>query len=734
MPATEGREQGKPWTEVRPNGQTIEYTIPEGNGKNTVDAVVKDATGKVVSTARIVAIEGTAKYVRWQDDVGGGSSYFESGGPNGLGNGQHFAPGTSTSGIPTQAFETSPDVSKTRTLSLDSAGRVVGVDIGVRNPQGLYDNIHVDNFDNATLSSTSFSPSGQLESKFSGQMFANRSGWMIDKLGNHWEGEPDKGGNQSWFRVQNGHTYRMNHLGVITDFSLDKDGRPRLDTIFPDGSQTTQTGRTIVHFDANGKEVWKNEIPAPVQPWDVRAWDATKRGLSGLGSVISDTVGAPFHMMQDGVRGMSSVRVDQYGTFHVTYDAPNRFANAGTAVAGLAKGAAMFYLALPKYAAMTGYDALRGSDFVRGSTTYQPPDREDELVKDLTGIPLKQWKDDTVGSVFEFGAATVGGLILFRSVGIRPPTRLGAAGLLEISSGFRGRATSYISAHSKSALAMASGFASRIARYGGEQAERLRDWGNQQVKYLDLLDEFITNWTDRLAPQAVPAGGPRNGIDSYTSAQIAASRTPGPGDMPRRSSVEAPRRTNAAATGRRRATNWPQAYDQVERSQLRMSHTGVDFDLAGGEFITLFHGTIDRSVPSIIRRIQLSKGRESLDFGQGFYTTTIRRQAELWAQGLANKRGGQPAILEYRLTVDQLNALERLTFGRDYKVWARFIIDHRSGRRMHPYDIVEGPFVKNPNQMAAGTEAPIPGGQQMSWHTERAVRLLESGYTRYWVL
>ncbi|MFD4433408.1 hypothetical protein, partial [Nocardia sp. NPDC058497] len=348
---------------------------------------------------------------------------------------------------------------------------------------------------------------GQLESKFTGQMFANRSGWMIDELGNHWEGEPDKDGNQSWFRVQNGHTYRMNHLGVITDFSLDKDGRPRLDTIFPNGSQTVQSGRITVHFDASGKEVWKNEIPAPVQPWDVRAWDGTKRGLSGLGSVIYDTVGAPFHMMQDGVRGMSSVRVDQYGTFHVTYDAPNRFANAGTAAVGLAKGAAMFYLALPKYAAMTGYDALRGSDFVRGSTTYQPPDREDELVKDLTGIPLKQWKDDTVGSVFEFGAATVGGLILFRSVGIRPRTRLGATGLLEISSGFRGRPTNYMSVHSKSALAMASGFASRAARYGREQVDRIHDWGNQPVKTLDLLGEVITNWVDRLAPQAVPAEG-----------------------------------------------------------------------------------------------------------------------------------------------------------------------------------------------------------------------------------
>ncbi|MFI1238681.1 hypothetical protein [Nocardia salmonicida] len=435
MPVTEGHEQGKPWTEVRPNGHTVEYTIPKGNGKNTVDAIVRDSTGKVVSTARIVSIEGTAKYIRWQDDVGAGSSYFESGGPNELGYGQHFAPGTSTSGIPSWIFETSPDLSKTRTLSVDSGGRVVGVDIGVRNSQGLYDNIHVDNFGNATVSSTRLTPSAQLESKFTGQMFANRSGWLIDEQDNHWQGEPDKDGNQSWLRVENGHTYRMNYLGVITDFSLDKDGRPRLDTIFPDGSQTTQSGRTTIHFDANGNEAWRKEIAAPVQPWDIRAWNATKRGLSSVGSLISDTAGAPFHMAQDGVRGMSSVRVDQYGTFHVTYDAPNRFANAGTAAVGLVKGAAMFYLALPKYGIMQGYDALRGSDFVRGSTSYQPPDREDELVKDLTGIPLKQWKEDTVASAFEFGTATAAGALLFKVAGIgrRSGTRSTSVQLFEHS-------------------------------------------------------------------------------------------------------------------------------------------------------------------------------------------------------------------------------------------------------------------------------------------------------------
>ncbi|MEV0333953.1 hypothetical protein [Nocardia sp. NPDC050717] len=473
MPSTDGREVGKTWTEVRPNGQVVEYTIPEGNGKNTVDAVVKDAAGNVLSTARIVSIEGTANYIRWQDDVGGGSSYFESGGPNGLGYGQHFAPGTSTSGIPTHAFETSPDASKSRTLSLDSSGRVVGVDIGVRNSEGLYDNIHVDNFGNSTMSSTSFGPSGELQSKFTGQMFANRSGWMIDEFDNHWEGEPDKDGNQSWFRVKNGHTYRMNHLGVITDFSLDKDGRPRLDTIFPDGSQTVQSGRTTVHFDASGKEAWKNEIPAPVQPWDVRAWEGAKRGLTGLASVVSDTVGAPFHMMQDGVRGMSSIRVDQYGTFHVTYDTPNRFANAGTAVVGLAKGAAMLYLALPKYAAMTGYDALRGSDFVRGSTTYQPPNRENELVKDLTGIPLKQWKDDTVGSVFEFGSATAASLFIFRSVGIRPRWSSTASVPIEFGSGIRA-ATGFVSRSRIAGSTVVEAIVSTGAKYGRNVLAPLR--------------------------------------------------------------------------------------------------------------------------------------------------------------------------------------------------------------------------------------------------------------------
>ncbi|WP_431953986.1 hypothetical protein [Nocardia lijiangensis] len=488
MPSTEGREVGKPWTE-KLGSNTVEFTIPEGNGLNSVDAVVRDADGKVLSRARIVAIEGTAKYKRWQDYADGGASYYESGGPNTLGYGQHFAPGTSTAGVPTQIFETSPDLSMTRTLSLDSDGNVIGVDIGIRNPLGLYDNVHIDNFENVTLSSTRFSSNGNLESEFTGQVYANRSGWMIDENDNHWEGLPDKDGKQSWLRVQDGHTYRMNHLGVITDFSIGKDGMPRLDTVFPDGSSTTKSGRTTVHFGTDGKEQWRSEPAAPQLGLATRGKNAVGSGLSTLGTLISDTLGAPFHMQQDAVRGMSSIRVDQYGTFHVTYAPPNRFTNAGKALIGLAEGTLMFYLAVPKYAVTKGYDALRGSELVRGSTRYQPPDREDQLATDLTGIPLKQWEDDTFGSAVEFGTVAAGGLLIFRAVGVKP------------RGGTRSSEPKTPTAGGRGLNGLWSSTSARFAQLTTRTLKYVRS-------YYDILLKLSESPTQRFLPQR-PVGAPR---------------------------------------------------------------------------------------------------------------------------------------------------------------------------------------------------------------------------------
>nr|MCR5455570.1 DUF3990 domain-containing protein [Bacteroidales bacterium] len=42
---------------------------------------------------------------------------------------------------------------------------------------------------------------------------------------------------------------------------------------------------------------------------------------------------------------------------------------------------------------------------------------------------------------------------------------------------------------------------------------------------------------------------------------------------------------------------------------------------------TVFHGSIE-----VVDKPLVSVGRENLDFGQGFYVTDIKRQAQTWAQ------------------------------------------------------------------------------------------------------
>lgn len=47
--------------------------------------------------------------------------------------------------------------------------------------------------------------------------------------------------------------------------------------------------------------------------------------------------------------------------------------------------------------------------------------------------------------------------------------------------------------------------------------------------------------------------------------------------------------------------------------------------------LPLYHGTLDRYVSSILSGVDVTKGRAHTDFGKGFYTTTVERQARAWA-------------------------------------------------------------------------------------------------------
>ena len=76
------------------------------------------------------------------------------------------------------------------------------------------------------------------------------------------------------------------------------------------------------------------------------------------------------------------------------------------------------------------------------------------------------------------------------------------------------------------------------------------------------------------------------------------------------------------------------------------------------------------------------KGKNTKDFGIGFYCTIIREQAERWA-----KRYNTPTVNTYTVRLD--TSLNLLEFKDMSEEWLDFIINCRHGIP-HDYDIVIG--------------------------------------------
>lgn len=93
--------------------------------------------------------------------------------------------------------------------------------------------------------------------------------------------------------------------------------------------------------------------------------------------------------------------------------------------------------------------------------------------------------------------------------------------------------------------------------------------------------------------------------------------------------------------------------------------------------ITVYHGSY-----TIIKKPGIIKGRNTKDFGPGFYCTIIREQAIRWA-----KRYDKSIVNTYTVRMDtKLNILE---FKEMTEEWLDFIINCRNGKP-HNYDIVIG--------------------------------------------
>lgn len=103
----------------------------------------------------------------------------------------------------------------------------------------------------------------------------------------------------------------------------------------------------------------------------------------------------------------------------------------------------------------------------------------------------------------------------------------------------------------------------------------------------------------------------------------------------------------------------------------------------------LYHGS-----NMVIDQIDLSKCKPFKDFGQGFYLTEIKEQAEQMARRTSAIYGGEPIVTEFELDEIALKNLSVKTFEEPNEEWALFVMANRSRKNMqsiHSFDIVRGP-------------------------------------------
>ena len=93
--------------------------------------------------------------------------------------------------------------------------------------------------------------------------------------------------------------------------------------------------------------------------------------------------------------------------------------------------------------------------------------------------------------------------------------------------------------------------------------------------------------------------------------------------------------------------------------------------------MTVYHGGYQA-----VEKPEIRKGRNTKDFGTGFYCTIIKEQAQRWAKRYETKA---ISIYDVRMNTN-LNIKE---FTEMSEEWLDFIVDCRGGKD-HNYDIVIG--------------------------------------------
>ena len=151
----------------------------------------------------------------------------------------------------------------------------------------------------------------------------------------------------------------------------------------------------------------------------------------------------------------------------------------------------------------------------------------------------------------------------------------------------------------------------------------------------------------------------------------------------------------------------------------------------------LYHGSNTK-----IEKIDLSKCRPYKDFGQGFYLTEIKEQAEKMASRTAHIYEGEPIVTEFEFDESALTKLSVKQFDGPNEEWALFVLANRSKESQQPthsYDIVIGPVAdddiaqlfRNFNDGYINLTMLVEGlkykkvSSQYFFHTEDAIKYLK---------
>lgn len=100
----------------------------------------------------------------------------------------------------------------------------------------------------------------------------------------------------------------------------------------------------------------------------------------------------------------------------------------------------------------------------------------------------------------------------------------------------------------------------------------------------------------------------------------------------------------------------------------------------------VFHGSIE-----IVKSPDVLHSYRSLDFGKGFYVTTVEEQAVRWARRKADLLEKGTAIVNRYQMSEELGDLKLKTFSEDLMEWIDFVCKCRNGEiDYQKFDVISG--------------------------------------------